>query len=286
MKRDVSPAAASADGTPADRHVASTDAGITTEDATPSINVTTPTRTASILGEFTAAMTHKSAGSCKRRRLASEDDENIGEVTSPINAVLGGSARKLNYERNNESDTSDDSDDEDTINQEMAQMRQESVLKKIQRLNYEDEDQLLHTAAFAKLFEYVKDYDVVAKTSNAVPHSRSKDDKSDSKAVEAAWKYRGSGYVKVGTYSPVHVCSLFPLEYYLTSNMTSAFLCICFDHHMKFIKCLEEGYNCGMIRAELTKNGTIETLMCHELTDEEVRTYFLFLFSFLLHIDL
>mmetsp|Transcript_30245 Transcript_30245/g.55852 ORF Transcript_30245/g.55852 Transcript_30245/m.55852 type:complete len:326 (-) Transcript_30245:94-1071(-) len=232
MKRDASPAAASADGTPADRHVASTDTGITTEDATPSINATTPTRTAAILGEFTAAMIPKSAGSCKRRRLASEDDENIGEMTPPIN-VFGGSARKLNFERNNESDTSDDSEDEDPINQEMAQMRQESVLKKIQRLNYEDEDQLLHTAAFAKLFEYVKEYDVVAKTSNAVPHPRSKDDKSDSKAVEVAWKYRGSGYVK-------------------------------------FIKCFEEGYNCGMIRAELTKNGTIETLMCHELTNEEV----------------
>lgn len=44
---------------------------------------------------------------------------------------------------------------------------------------------------------------------------------------------------------------------------------------MKFIKCLQEGYNCGMIRMELTKNGTLETLMCHELTREEVSTYFI-----------
>ena len=43
--------------------------------------------------------------------------------------------------------------------------------------------------------------------------------------------------------------------------------------HVKFIKCLEEGYNCGMIKMELTKNGTLETLMCHELTQEEVRNY-------------
>ena len=33
---------------------------------------------------------------------------------------------------------------------------------------------------------------------------------------------------------------------------------------------MQEGYNCGMIRMELTKSGTVETLMCHELTFEEV----------------
>lgn len=43
----------------------------------------------------------------------------------------------------------------------------------------------------------------------------------------------------------------------------------CFS--FQFIKCMEEGYNCGMIRAEITKNGTLQTLMCHELTHEEVR---------------
>jgi len=38
----------------------------------------------------------------------------------------------------------------------------------------------------------------------------------------------------------------------------------------QFIKCLEEGYNCGMIRMELTKAGTLTTLMRCELTNEEV----------------
>ena len=42
--------------------------------------------------------------------------------------------------------------------------------------------------------------------------------------------------------------------------------------YFQFIKCLEEGYNCGMIRLELTKNGKLDTLMRHELTHEEVRT--------------
>jgi len=55
----------------------------------------------------------------------------------------------------------------------------------------------------------------------------------------------------------------------------------------QFIKCLEEGYNCGMIRMELTKAGTLTTLMRCELTNEEVSdlhcTYiydFLYLYSF------
>ena len=44
---------------------------------------------------------------------------------------------------------------------------------------------------------------------------------------------------------------------------------------VQFIKCLEEGYNCGMIRMELTKNGTLDTLMRHELTHEEVGVIYL-----------
>lgn len=41
------------------------------------------------------------------------------------------------------------------------------------------------------------------------------------------------------------------------------------EGQVKFIRCLEEGYNRGMIRMELTKNFTLETLMCHEITTEE-----------------
>mmetsp|Transcript_7293 Transcript_7293/g.15783 ORF Transcript_7293/g.15783 Transcript_7293/m.15783 type:complete len:355 (+) Transcript_7293:59-1123(+) len=213
------------------------DAALLEEYSTTTTTVTTPPRPKSRGGG--------PASSCKRRRLAPEHDENyISEMakicsSSPTHSFAG-SPRKLNYVvRSNYSndDTSDDSDDEhDPVDHEIAQMRQESILKKIQRLNYEDEDKLLHTTAFAKLFEFVKDYDIVAKTSssNTSPvRPRSEDGKGGSAADKGEWKYRGSGYVK-------------------------------------FIKCMEEGYNCGMIRAELTKNGTLETLMCHELTDEEV----------------
>mmetsp|Transcript_21446 Transcript_21446/g.33676 ORF Transcript_21446/g.33676 Transcript_21446/m.33676 type:complete len:250 (-) Transcript_21446:2077-2826(-) len=41
------------------------------------------------------------------------------------------------------------------------------------------------------------------------------------------------------------------------------------EGQVKFIRCLEEGYNRGMIRMELTKNCTLEILMCHEVTHED-----------------
>jgi len=41
------------------------------------------------------------------------------------------------------------------------------------------------------------------------------------------------------------------------------------EGQVKFIRCLEEGYNRGMIRMELTKNCTLEVLMCHECTHED-----------------
>mmetsp|Transcript_11041 Transcript_11041/g.24342 ORF Transcript_11041/g.24342 Transcript_11041/m.24342 type:complete len:294 (+) Transcript_11041:139-1020(+) len=243
MKKDASPAAAKC--TPASEkcHDVADDV-MCADDVATQCNTTPPRATVfpsstttpkkKNADEYLVATPPKSVGSCKRRRLASEDDENIGDQT-PANSRIN-SPRKINYEKN-DSDTSDDEDDElDPFKQEMVQMRQESILKKMKRLNYEDdEDQLLHTAAFAKLFEYVKDYDVVATNSSAAT-ARSEEDTNGSNskaAVEGAWIYRGSG-------------------------------------HVKFIKCLEEGYNCGMIRMELTKNGTIETLMCHELTHEEV----------------
>ncbi len=45
------------------------------------------------------------------------------------------------------------------------------------------------------------------------------------------------------------------------------------EGQVKFIRCLEEGYNRGMIRMELTKNFTLETLMCHEITTEDVSMF-------------
>ncbi|KAL7446384.1 hypothetical protein ACHAXM_010170 [Skeletonema potamos] len=41
------------------------------------------------------------------------------------------------------------------------------------------------------------------------------------------------------------------------------------EGQVKFIRCLEEGYNRGMIRMELTKNCTLDILMCHEVTHED-----------------
>lgn len=134
--------------------------------------------------------------SCKRRRLDSEDGENLGgdAPASP--------ARKLNYERRNGHDADDstdgsDDEEEDPIDREIAQERQESVLRKIRRLNYDEggegEDKLISKAASARLFEYVKDYDVVAAA------SAFKAPGSEEGGSEGAWKYRGSGHVKVGT---------------------------------------------------------------------------------------
>ena len=122
--------------------------------------------------------------SYKRRRLASEDDANITIDMPTTASALGstvGSAIKLSYQPRHVSATSsdesdDDEDDDDPIDQELLQMRQESILKKIKRLNGEDEDnQLIHTSAFAKLYEY----------------------------VEGAWKYLGAGHVKVRLF--VHI---------------------------------------------------------------------------------
>ncbi len=45
------------------------------------------------------------------------------------------------------------------------------------------------------------------------------------------------------------------------------------EGQVKFIRCLEEGYNRGMIRMELTKNCTLEVLMCHEVTHEDVSSF-------------
>ena len=45
------------------------------------------------------------------------------------------------------------------------------------------------------------------------------------------------------------------------------------EGQVKFIRCLEEGYNRGMIRMELTKNCTLEVLMCHEVTHEDVSLF-------------
>lgn len=121
-------------------------------------------------------------------------------------------------------------------------MRQGAILRKMRRLNYEDgtnvDDQLVHTAAYGKLFEYLVTggHDVVADAGKPWPPLAREPDCKDGEEKgedKGKWVCRGSG-------------------------------------HVKFIKCLEEGYNYGMVRMELTKNGTLEILMCHELIHEEV----------------
>jgi len=187
--------------------------------------------------------------SCKRRRIAPAlDDENGGDATPPATSngsLTGGSARRLNYKDCDSDGASEDSDDDedeeedDEFDREMNQMRRDFILRRMKIVNCEDEDDRLMgtTSASAKLFEYVKDYDVVANAWRRNKPTNVKNDggeDSEKAAVEGAkWVYRGSGYVR-------------------------------------FLKCLVEGYNCGMVRMQLTKNGTLEILMCHELTQEEV----------------
>ena len=201
-------------GMPVDKHTQSRDATAVSERSTDSTTTniidqpaatadgslsspSTPTKTERTHDVNNIITTHTAAGSprrgvglssYKRRRLASDDDVNI-TINMPTSASIpelgstAGSARKLSYQPRHVSVTSsdesdDDEDEEDPIDQELLQMRQESILKKIKRLNGEDEDdQLIHTAAFAKLYEY----------------------------VEGAWKYLGAGHVKVRFTCSYHV---------------------------------------------------------------------------------
>ncbi|KAL7549950.1 hypothetical protein ACHAWF_013201, partial [Thalassiosira exigua] len=163
--------------------------------------------------------------SAKRRRLVSEDDDREPPRKSSCE-------RDESDASDSDEDSDDDDSDDDSIEREVARWQEESVLRKIRKLNYDgddDEDRLLHSTGRAKLFEYVTDYDIVDATRESAAARADESEEADG----GGWKYRGSGSVK-------------------------------------FVKCLEEGYDCGMIRMELTKNGTLHTLMRHELTHEEV----------------
>ena len=165
----------------------------------------------------------------KRRRIAACSDESDKDDANPTNTppTNNDDQQVINRGRTfsasstaatattTQSDTDTDEDDEDPLAEEENQLQNEIILKKLQRVNGDDdEDQLLHTSSRAKLFEYVK--------------GNNGDDEEEGK-----WTFRGEGQVK-------------------------------------FIRSLEEGYNRGMIRMELTKNYTLETLMCHEITNEAV----------------
>ena len=209
---------ATANGMPVDKHTQSRDATAVSERSTDSTTTniidqpaatadgslsspSTPTKAERTHDVNNIITTHTAAGSprrgvglssYKRRRLASEDDVNI-TINMPTSASIpelgstAGSARKLSYQPRHVSATSSDESDDDEDENEEDPFEQEvlaKILKKMKRLNGEDEDdQLIHTAAFAKLYEY----------------------------VEGAWKYLGAGHVKVRFTCSYHVISLYLL---------------------------------------------------------------------------
>jgi len=141
-----------------------------------------------------------------------------------------GSARKLNYESMTEGSVDDEEED---WQYEEARRR---TVKKLWEVNYGDEDdRLIQTTGFCQLYEFVTWFDVVKSEMLSRPPwiSSKKDDDDKEEKVEGKWKYRGKGQVK-------------------------------------FVQTLEEGYNCGMIRMEMIRAGTLNTLMCHELLEESV----------------
>lgn len=199
-------------GMPVDKHTQSRDATAVSERSTDSTTTniidqpaatadgslsspSTPTKTERTHDVNNIITTHTAAGSprrgvglssYKRRRLASEDDVNI-TINMPTSASIpelgstAGSARKLSYQPRHVSATSSDESDDDEDENEEDPFEQEvlaKILKKMKRLNGEDkDDQLTHTAAFAKLYEY----------------------------MEGAWKYLGAGHVKVRFTCSYHV---------------------------------------------------------------------------------
>ncbi|KAL7536893.1 hypothetical protein ACHAWF_005592 [Thalassiosira exigua] len=61
---------------------------------------------------------------------------------------------------------------------------------------------------------------------------------------------------------------------------------MCSSRALKFIKYLdEEGYDCDIIRMELTKNDTLHTLIHHELTHKEDWAYHTATRTFVIRFD-
>jgi hypothetical protein len=106
------------------------------------------------------------------------------------------------------------------------------TVKRLWEVTYGDEDdRLVQTTGHCKLYEFVTWFDVVKNQELSRPPWLLSEKEKES--MEGKWKYRGTGQVK-------------------------------------FIQTLEEGYNCGMIRMEMIHEGTLNTLMCHELLEEPV----------------
>lgn len=139
-------------------------------------------------------------------------------------------ARRLNYERY-ESDS--DSDDDDTFVDPVDEyIEKERREGVLQRIKSLQYDDGEEDALVHKSAG-CKLFELVRSEDVAGPGPSSLRTEPNKEASNAKWEYLGSGQVK-------------------------------------FIKCMEEGYSRGMIRMELVKNGTLDILMRHELTDEEI----------------
>lgn len=151
-----------------------------------------------------------------------------------------GTATKLNYESTLPSDVSEVSAD-DCVDDYIYENIRRTTVERLWQVNYgEDGDRHIRTTGLCKLYEFVTWYDVVKnKRLSKEPWTLSSEEK---KKVEGKWKFRGSGRVK-------------------------------------FIQNLVEGYNCGMIRMEMIHEGTLNTLMCHQLLEEPVSIHHDPLFS-------
>lgn len=139
--------------------------------------------------------------------------------------------RKLNYESTLPSDVSEGSVDD--LHDAWYEETRRRTVKKLWEVNYGDEDdRLVQTTRRCKLYEFVTWYDVVkGETLSRPPWVLATEEEREELQRSGKWKYRGEGQVK-------------------------------------FIQTLEEGYNCGMIRMEMIHEGTLNTLMCHELLEE------------------
>ena len=179
-------------------------------------------------------LTPRSDGSLSSRDTASSKRRRLISFDSKTGEELlnDPSARKLNYESTLPSDVSEGSVDD--IGNYKYEVARRKTVKKLWEVNYGDEDdRLVQTCSRCKLYEFVTYYDAVKGETLSRPPWLLSDEEKEELQRNGKWKYRGTGQVK-------------------------------------FIQTLEEGYNCGMIRMEMIHDGTLNTLMCHELLDESV----------------
>lgn len=193
---------------------------------------TTPNRNASEVDS--AFLTPpRSDGSYSHNEASSSKRRRLISFDSNTGEELdrSGTATKLNYESTLPSDVSEVSTDH-CVDDYLYENIRRTTVQRLWQVNYgEDGDRHIRTTGLCKLYEFVTWYDVVKnKRLSKEPWTLSAEEKEK---VKGKWKCRGSGRVK-------------------------------------FIQNLMEGYNCGMIRMEMIHEGTLNTLMCHQLIEEPV----------------